>query len=151
MQRLTRRTLSTLLLSCAGVVVALSCNTPTLPPLPPPAEPRVVQHMGDGEVLLEGTLPVEGAKLLVLNLETNEIRGVFLPNANRYSLPISAEPGDFIHLWYSLAGTDSPLARFEIPPRPEPGVVDAAADDPTGDAAGEDAAGATDAAEPAGD
>jgi hypothetical protein len=107
--------------------------------------------MGDGEVVLEGTLPVEGAKLLVLNLETNDISGVFLPNANSYSLLITAEPGDFIHLWYSLAGTDSPLARFEIPPRPEPGAVDAGADDSAGDAASVDAAGAADAAEPLGD
>ncbi len=135
MRRHSRRSLSLLLLSWVTSVACWSCNTPTLPPLPPPAEPRVIQHVGDGEVVLEGTLPVDGAKLLVLNLETNDIRGVFLPRDNRYSLLITAEPGDFMHLWYSVAGTDSPLARFEIPPRPEPIPTDAGANDVEQDAA----------------
>ncbi len=97
---------------------ALACNSPTLPPLPPPNEPRLVQHMGDGEVLLEGSIPVEEAKLLVLNNNNDEIRGVFTHDGT-YSLLIAALPGDFIHLWYSTAGVDSPLARFTIPPLPE--------------------------------
>jgi hypothetical protein len=118
MFRLCRRRFALLVVGVSALVSG-GCNTPTLPPLPPPAEPRVIQHVGDGEVMLEGTLPVEDAKLLVLNLQTNEIRGVFLPDERNYVLLIEAQPGDFMHLWYSLAGQDSPLARFEIPAREE--------------------------------
>ncbi len=94
------------------------CNTPTLPPLPPPDAPQNIEHLGNGEVMLQGVLPTQEAKLFVLNTNSGEIAGIFTHDA-RYAVAIRAREGDFMHLWYSTEGLDSPLARFEIPPAPE--------------------------------
>lgn len=113
----SRRQIIAMLAALLGASLS-GCNSPTLPPLPPPSEPRVVQHLGNGEVLLEGRIPVPEAKLLVLNTATDEIRGVFTRDG-RYSFPVPAQEGDFMHLWYSTEGLDSPLYRFTIPAPPE--------------------------------
>ncbi len=148
MKLLDRRSVLVSLVA-SGLLVA--CNSPTLPPLPPPNEPRVIQHMGDGEVLLEGSIPVEEAKLLVLNTHNDEIVGVFTHDGG-YSVLVRAEPGDFIHLWYSTAGVDSPLARFSIPPRPEELEEQPSTPDGSEGAGADDAEGAEppDATEPDG-
>jgi hypothetical protein len=112
MAQMRRRLVLALLVTGAGLLAA--CHSPTLPPLPPPSEPQSIEHVGGGQVLLEGTLPVEQAKLLVLNYHTDEITGVFTRDG-AYSLVVRAEPGDFMELWYSTLGFDSPTARFEIP------------------------------------
>jgi hypothetical protein len=102
--------------------------SPTLPPLPPPGQPAVVKQMNDGEVLVEGTLPVQDAKLLLLNHDTDEIRGQFVHDGS-YSVLMPARTGDRLDLWYSVGGVDSPVYGFNVPEGEEPqGAPEPAAD-----------------------
>jgi hypothetical protein len=106
-----RRTV--LLLSLALGLFAPGCLSPTLPPLPPPAQPSLVQNMGQGEVLIEGTVPLAEAKVLLLNRTTEQIVGALVHDGS-YSLLIRAELGDRVDLWYSSSGVDSPVIGFNI-------------------------------------
>ncbi|HEX2731722.1 MAG TPA: hypothetical protein VHM70_08960 [Polyangiaceae bacterium] len=101
------------LLLIASALLAAACLSPTLPPLPPPGQPALVKPMGDGEVLVEGELPVQEAKLLLLNRATEEISGKFVHDG-AYSVLIRAEKGDRIDLWYSTLGVDSPVTGFNV-------------------------------------
>lgn len=111
-----------------ALLAGSACNSPTLPPLPPPGEPRLIEPAGDGEVLIEGRIPVEEAKLLMLNLNNDQIRGVFTHDG-RYSVRLPAVSGDYIHLWYTTSGHDSPVESFEIPEFPESPMDETSAGD----------------------
>jgi hypothetical protein len=121
-------------LSLALGLCVSGCLSPTLPPLPPPAQPSLIRSMGDGEVLVEGNMPVAEAKLLMLNRQTEQIYGVFAHDGS-YSVLIRAEEGDRIDLWYSSLGVDSPVIGFnigavsEVAPAADAGPADAAAAD----------------------
>jgi hypothetical protein len=107
----SRRTL--LLSSLALALLVPSCLSPTLPPLPPPAQPSLVQPMGEGEVLVEGTIPISEAKVLLLNRDSELIYGA-LTHDGSYSVLMQARQGDQISLWYSSSGVDSPVVSFNV-------------------------------------
>jgi hypothetical protein len=63
-------------------------------------------------------LPVQDAKLLLLNHDTDEIRGQFVHDGS-YSVLMPARTGDRLDLWYSVGGVDSPVHGFNVPEAPE--------------------------------
>ncbi len=114
MRFVSRRSLL-LVLACCSASLALSCGvSPTLPPLPPPDEPQRFQSVGEGLVLIEGLIPIQEAKVFILNNNSQNISGQFVHD-QRYAIEIEAASGDFLQLWYTEAGIESDAVGFEIP------------------------------------
>jgi len=102
-------------LIAALVGLVLSCGvSPTLPPLPPPDEPASFRSTSSGLVLIEGFIPVDEAKVFILNHHTQKIAGQFVHD-QEYAIEILAEGGDSMLLWYSASGFQSDTVSFEIP------------------------------------
>lgn len=113
MNTITRRALNRLTLALAGMVLA-ACLSPTLPPLPPPDAPANMKFVGEGDLLLQGAVPAEDARVMVVNHQTDRIFGQVTADG-RYSLHVQAQPGDYLELWYSQGNYSSNVRGFEAP------------------------------------
>lgn len=102
------------ILGLLGAGLTAGCASPTLPPLPPPSRPSLIMSAGQGEVLLEGSVPVAEARVLVLNTKTKLIFGELI-TSNRYSIVAQAQPGDRLQLSYSSSNHSSASVDFEVP------------------------------------
>lgn len=136
-----------------GVGAALGvagCLSPTLPPLPPPAEPEM-HYVAPGQLSLKGTVSVSrntvvSTMVTALNGHTGALAGHVVYDGH-YEFVIGAEPGDEIELWFEQ-GAEESESLFLTAPDYEwgDGGVDAGTDS-RGDASGtsEHAASAPDA------
>lgn len=112
MRRAPRRHFCAALVACVGLA---SCGvSPTLPPLPPPDEPQTFRQTSAGLVLVEGMIPVDEAKVFILNHQSDRIFGEFV-HEGRYAIEVEAVAGDFMQLWYSSGGVESDTVSFELP------------------------------------
>jgi hypothetical protein len=94
-----------------GVALTLAgCLSPTLP-LPPPANPTVVDQ-GNGTVELSGSVEAQ-SQVLALNNSSNEIIGQNT-ETGAYRFTIAAKPGDDITFWYQNGADVSPSIDFLI-------------------------------------
>jgi hypothetical protein len=73
-----------------------------------------MRFIADGELLVEGDLPVEDARVMVINQETALISGQVTKNGH-YSLRIRAEVGDYLELWYEQGLYASSPRGFQAP------------------------------------
>lgn len=95
-------------------MAASACGvSPSLPPLPPPDEPYRFSLVREGVVLVEGTLPVDDAKVFILNHHTEKIFGQFV-HEPKYAFEVEAEPGHFLTLWYTAQAETSDGTGFEL-------------------------------------
>lgn len=96
-----------------GVGAALGvagCLSPTLPPLPPPAEPEM-QYVAPGQLSLKGVVSVRrntvvSTTVVALNGHTGELAGRVVYDGH-YQFVIGAEPGDEIELWFEQGAEQS--------------------------------------------
>lgn len=96
-----------------GVGAALGvagCLSPTLPPLPPPAEPEM-HYVAPGQLSLKGTVSVSrntvvSTMVTALNGHTGALAGHVVYDGH-YEFVIGAEPGDEIELWFEQGAEES--------------------------------------------
>lgn len=130
-----------------GVGAALTvagCLSPTLPPLPPPAEPEM-HYVAPGQLSLKGTVSVNrdtvvSTTVTALNGHTGALAGHVVYDGH-YEFVLGAEPGDEIELWFEQGADESESLFLTAPDYEwgdagaEAGVADSGVDFSGGDAA----------------
>ncbi len=99
----------------AAVVLAVGCNSPTLP-LPPPSLPSESVGADPGTIKLTGGMNsvVGGSIVLVVNYNPVEKAWVTVANADgTYELTVNAVKNDTLHIT-ELVGTDTSTTTFTV-------------------------------------
>jgi hypothetical protein len=88
--------------------------SPTLPPLPPPDAPSGLEYVGEGQLLVQGVVPVADARVLIVNHDTSLISGQITSDGH-YAVRIAVSPGDYLELWYEQGEENSSPRGFQAP------------------------------------
>lgn len=93
----------------AGLVLAVACITPTLPPDDPP-EPDV--ELGVGVARLRGSVGSGPAYVLVHNRVSGLVFGQHTAASGAYDFEVQTQPCDLLALWYTRGNFQSTAVTF---------------------------------------